>query len=78
MIQPTNNLDLESVAALADSIKQFKGAVVVVSHDQYFVTEVANEAWVVNAGAVKQVESFEVYRKRQLAKLSSATAGGKK
>lgn len=68
--EPTNNLDLESVAALADSIKTFKGAVVVVSHDQFFVTEVANEAWVVAAGAVKQVESFQVYRNKQLAKLN--------
>ena len=68
--EPTNNLDLESVAALAQSIKSFEGAIVVVSHDQFFVTEVADEAWVVNLGAVKRVESFEAYRKKQLAKLN--------
>ena len=70
--EPTNNLDLESVTALAESVKSFKGAVIVVSHDQYFVTEVATEAWVVNGGAVRQVESFAVYRSRQLKKLSAA------
>jgi ATPase subunit of ABC transporter with duplicated ATPase domains len=68
--EPTNNLDLESVEALASSIKGFAGAVVVVSHDQYFVNEVADEAWVVGAGAVKKVESFAVYRNKQLAKLN--------
>jgi ATP-binding cassette subfamily F protein 3 len=68
--EPTNNLDLESVAALAESVKSFKGAVIVVSHDQYFVNEVSNEAFVVNKGAVKKVESFEAYRKSQLKKLS--------
>ena len=68
--EPTNNLDLESVAALADSIKGFQGAVVVVSHDQFFVTEVADEAWVVNAGSVKKIDSFSAYRSRQLAKLN--------
>ena len=47
-----------------------QGAVVVVSHDQFFVNEVAREAWVVNLGAVKQVESFAVYRQKQLAKLN--------
>jgi ATP-binding cassette, subfamily F, member 3 len=68
--EPTNNLDLESVAALAASIKSFEGAVVVVSHDQFFVTEIADEAWVVNAGSVKKIESFAAYRSRQLAKLT--------
>ncbi len=67
--EPTNNLDLESVEALAQSIKKFEGAVVVVSHDQYFVNEVANEVYVVAAGSVKQVESFDSYRKKQIAKL---------
>ncbi|KAL7543603.1 hypothetical protein ACHAXR_012904 [Thalassiosira sp. AJA248-18] len=64
--EPTNNLDLESVATLAESVKNFKGAVICVSHDQFFVQTVANEAWVVNDGKVKQVESFEAYRGKQL------------
>jgi ATP-binding cassette subfamily F protein 3 len=64
--EPTNNLDLESVAALAESVQQFKGAVICVSHDQFFVNAVANEAWVVNNGKVRRVESFEAYRNRQL------------
>jgi len=64
--EPTNNLDLESVAALAESVKNFEGAVICVSHDQFFVQSVANEAWVVNDGKVQQVESFEAYRKKQL------------
>ena len=68
--EPTNNLDLESVAALAESVQQFKGAIICVSHDQFFVQAVANEAWVVSAGKVKQVESFEAYRNRQLKLLS--------
>jgi ATP-binding cassette subfamily F protein 3 len=70
--EPTNNLDLESVAALAESVQQFKGAVICVSHDQFFVNAVANEAWVVNNGKVRRVESFEAYRKRQLKVLNKA------
>ena len=70
--EPTNNLDLESVAALSESVKSFKGAVIVVSHDQYFVTQISDEAWVVNGGRVRRVESFEAYRSKQLEKLSSS------
>lgn len=63
--EPTNNLDLESVAALAECVQKFEGAVICVSHDQFFVQAVANEAWVVSDGAVKQVESFDAYRSAQ-------------
>jgi ATP-binding cassette, subfamily F, member 3 len=68
--EPTNNLDLESVAALAESVKSFDGAVIVVSHDQFFVNEVCKEAWVVDKGRVARVESFEEYRRKELAKLA--------
>ena len=67
--EPTNNLDLESVEALAQALKKFEGAIIMVSHDQYFVNEVSDEAWVVNNGVVKRVSSFTDYQKKQLAKL---------
>eukprot|EP00977_Amphora_coffeiformis_P000827 scaffold178_cov163-Amphora_coffeaeformis.AAC.1 len=71
--EPTNNLDLESVAALAESVQKFEGAVICVSHDQYFVQAVANEAWVVAEGTVKQVSSFDAYRQAQFKKLSKSS-----
>ncbi len=58
------------MATLAESVKNFKGAVICVSHDQFFVQTVANEAWVVNEGKVVQVDSFETYRNKQLKLLS--------
>ena len=67
--EPTNNLDLESVVALADCIEKFAGGVVLVSHDQYFVSRVAKEVWVVEKGGVKKAESFDKYRAAQLAQL---------
>jgi ATP-binding cassette subfamily F protein 3 len=67
--EPTNNLDLESVAALADCVDKFAGGVVLVSHDQYFVSRVAKEVWVVEEGRVKRAASFDSYRKRQVQKL---------
>jgi hypothetical protein len=68
-------LDLESIAALADSVKEFEGAVVAVSHDQFFVGEIANENdfWLVNNGSVKNIESFKKYRDTQIKKLNAST-----
>ncbi|KAJ8608392.1 hypothetical protein CTAYLR_008157 [Chrysophaeum taylorii] len=59
--EPTNNLDLESVAALADCVRKFEGAVVCVSHDIFFVSQVADECWVVAKNAVKKAASFQAY-----------------
>ena len=67
--EPTNNLDLESIASLADCIDKFEGGVVLVSHDQYFVSRVAREVWVVDKGSVKRAESFDAYRAAELAAL---------
>ena len=67
--EPTNNLDLESVGALAECVKAFEGAVILVSHDQFFVSQVAKEVWVVGNGKVRQAKSFEGYRAAQLKKL---------
>ena len=42
MDQPTNHLDLESITAVNDGIKEFKGNVLFSSHDHEFIQTVAN------------------------------------
>lgn len=69
MDEPTNNLDLGSIEALADTVNAFDGGVVLVSHDQFFVSRVAREVWNVGNGSVKRLESFESYRSKILAKI---------
>jgi ATPase subunit of ABC transporter with duplicated ATPase domains len=39
--EPTNHLDLEAIAALVDGLKAFEGTLVFVSHDRWFVSELA-------------------------------------
>jgi elongation factor 3 len=48
--EPTNYLDRDSLAALAEALRNFGGGVVVISHHQQFVSEVCKEIWHVNAG----------------------------
>lgn len=40
--EPTNHLDLESIMALNDGLKEFRGTVLFASHDHQFVQTVAN------------------------------------
>ena len=40
--EPTNHLDAESVAWLEQFLKEYKGSVVAITHDRYFLDNVAN------------------------------------
>jgi ATPase subunit of ABC transporter with duplicated ATPase domains len=39
--EPTNHLDIESIGALSEGLKAFEGTVLFVSHDRWFVSELA-------------------------------------
>jgi len=39
--EPTNHLDLEAIAALVDGLRAYEGTVFFVSHDRWFVSELA-------------------------------------
>jgi len=43
--EPTNHLELESVEWLEDYLCSFRGALVVVSHDRYFLDRVTDNTW---------------------------------
>ena len=38
--EPTNNLDVQSLEVLSAAVKDFKGTLLVVSHDQYFINDI--------------------------------------
>ena len=41
--EPTNHLDMESCDALLEAIQKFEGSVLMVTHDEHFLREVANK-----------------------------------
>jgi len=48
--EPTNYLDRESLGALAKAIEEFEGGVVIISHNNEFVSTLCPEEWVMDAG----------------------------
>ena len=38
--EPTNNLDIDSIAILTDTIRSYRGTLLVISHDESFVDEI--------------------------------------
>ena len=49
--EPTNDLDIATLEILEDYLSTFKGAVVVVSHDRYFLDRVAGRLFAFEAGS---------------------------
>ncbi len=50
--EPTNNLDIVSKEALENALKNYDGTILFVSHDRYFIKEVATSCLVVENGKV--------------------------
>eukprot|EP00521_Asterionellopsis_glacialis_P015884 CAMPEP_0195303508 /NCGR_PEP_ID=MMETSP0707-20130614/32915_1 /TAXON_ID=33640 /ORGANISM="Asterionellopsis glacialis, Strain CCMP134" /LENGTH=275 /DNA_ID=CAMNT_0040367087 /DNA_START=120 /DNA_END=947 /DNA_ORIENTATION=+ len=68
--EPTNHLDLETTEALIEAIRNFKGGVLLVSHDQHLLTSVCKDMYVVEKGNVELLkqeisngETFKAYKK---------------
>ena len=74
--EPTNHLDVEGVQWLADHLKARRSALIVVTHDRWFLDTVATRTWEVVAG---NVESYEggyadwVYARAERVRQADAT-----
>ena len=61
--EPTNHLDQESLKELVKLVKNFSGTIIVVSHDRYFLDEVATNIWEVENQTVTAFEgNYSAYR----------------
>ena len=60
--EPTNHLDLESIQAFNESMTNFKGVVVLTSHDHTFLQTVANRVIEITpSGAIDRLTDFDDY-----------------
>jgi ATP-binding cassette subfamily F protein 3 len=62
--EPTNHLDLWACSALERSLIEFEGTVVVISHDRYFLNQIAHRIIDVRNGQARVYEgNFETYQR---------------
>ncbi len=52
--EPTNHLDMFSTSVLAESLENYDGSVLFVSHDRTFISRVANKIWWIENGKLKE------------------------
>lgn len=64
--EPTNYLDLETTKWLESAIRHYKGAVIYVSHDRYFIDETADVVWDIQKGKLSRYPgNYTSYRKQK-------------
>jgi len=53
--EPTNDLDLETLGILETKLKEFKGSLILISHDRAFLSNTTNKVWLLDN---QTLESF--------------------
>ena len=67
--EPTNHLDLPAQEVLQETLEDFPGTILLVSHDRYLVNRLATQVWEVSAGRLRVYQGgYDDYlEKRKLA-----------
>ncbi|MEI6816844.1 MAG: ABC-F family ATP-binding cassette domain-containing protein [Bacteroidota bacterium] len=52
--EPTNHLDMQSVNMLIQVMNKFEGTFIVVSHDRFFLSSIANKIWFIEDKKIKE------------------------
>ncbi len=65
--EPTNHLDIPSKEMLETSLRNFKGSLIIVSHDRYFISKVANKIVEIKDGQLLLYRgNYEYYKEKKL------------
>jgi ATP-binding cassette subfamily F protein 1 len=68
--EPTNNLDIESIDALAEAITEYNGGVIIVSHDERLIRETDCRLYIIENQNIFDLKGdFDDYRKELLDEL---------
>ncbi|MEQ1935051.1 MAG: hypothetical protein ABL962_14425, partial [Fimbriimonadaceae bacterium] len=71
--EPTNHLDMDSREALAGVLKEYKGTLVLISHDRWLLSQLTDNILDVRRGSTIQYPgSYPEYRRSQLKKAPKA------
>ncbi len=64
--EPTNHLDLPAQEVLQETLEEFPGTILLVSHDRYLVNRLATQVWEVSPGRLKVYQgSYDDYMEKR-------------
>ncbi|MDP8220519.1 MAG: ATP-binding cassette domain-containing protein, partial [Candidatus Stygibacter frigidus] len=61
--EPTNHLDIESREMIEEALEEFKGSILFISHDRYFINKIAHSIVALENYSLKRYEgNYDYYR----------------
>ena len=76
--EPTNDLDVQTLGVLEDFLEDFRGCVVVVSHDRWFLDRTVDRLFCFRDGRLERFEgNYSSYLERQQARERELSAAGR-
>jgi ATP-binding cassette subfamily F protein 3 len=79
--EPTNHLDIHSVELLIDALNKYEGSIVLVSHDRYFISKIANKIWEIEDHKIVEFKGTYAewleWKERRVKEREQAAAAGK-
>ncbi len=77
--EPTNHLDIDSRDALVRALNNYKGAVLIISHDRHLIDATVDQIWIAEGGAIRVLDDdMEGYERTLLSKISGTEKRAKK
>ena len=76
--EPTNHLDIRSREILLETLKQFEGTILIVSHDRYFLRALVNQVMEVDHGEIRSFEGDYEYYLEKSASLNAQRGDSRK
>ena len=71
--EPTNHLDIDSREELEDFLKEFKGTLMFISHDRYFINNIASRVVELSEGSLTSYGGNYEYYKEKSAQIKNST-----
>lgn len=77
--EPTNNLDIETTTWLEKYLSKYNGAIIMVTHDRYFLERIVNEIWEVEQGKIFEYEAnYSLYLSQKVERYEELLASERK
>jgi ATP-binding cassette, subfamily F, member 3 len=71
--EPTNHLDIDSRDALVRALNNYKGAVLIISHDRHLIDATVDQIWIAEEGEIRVLDDdMEGYERTLLSRLSGS------
>jgi ATP-binding cassette subfamily F protein 3 len=76
MDEPTTHLDMRSIEALVGALRQYQGTLLFISHDAYFIRQIATSVFEVQGGVTLYPGDYEYYLDKSARDVAGLTPAG--